>query len=292
MENIKENSGAGDKDFSEKPNPNSSFNSVAVADAGSAPEMVARTPSRTPFTSLSQLDADLALARALQEQERAFMMLRMDGIDGSDYVSSYGGSYEEEEDELDGDHELVNGDESSVEGSDYDEDGFNANESSINSADFENDEVYARAVQDDEERDVAVRLMAPAGLNDWGVVEHEDHVNHHQDAWQEFDPDELSYEELVALGEVVGTESRGLSVDTIASLPSFSYKAEDGEESNSDQCVICRLDYADGDALVVLSCKHKYHTECINQWLQINKVCPVCSAEVSIPGSSHHDQTV
>lgn len=290
MENIKENSGAGDKAFSENPNPNSSFNSVAAADAGSSPEMAPRTPSRTPFTSLSQLDADLALARALQDQERAFMMLRVDGIDGSDYVSWDGGSYEEEEEELVGDHELVDGDEGSVEGSYYGEDAFNANESDINSADFENDEVYAGAVQDVEERDVAVRSMALAGLNDWGIVEHGDHGNHRQDAWQEFDPDELSYEELVALSELVGTESRGLSVDTIASLPSFSYKAEDGEDSNFDQCVICRLDYSDGDVLVALSCKHKYHTECINRWLQINKVCPVCSTEVSISGS--HDRTV
>ncbi|XP_020592260.1 E3 ubiquitin ligase BIG BROTHER-related-like [Phalaenopsis equestris] len=286
MENIKENSGAGDKDFSENPNPNSSFNSAGEADGGTAPEMVPRTPSRTPFTSLSQLDADLALARALQEQERAFMLLRMDGIDGSDYVSSDGGRYEEEK--LDVDHELIDDEEGSLEGSDYGEDVFNANGSDINSADFENDEVYARAVQDVEERGIAVRLMALAGLNDWGIVEHGDRGNHHQDAWQEFDPDELSYEELVALGEVVGTQSRGLSIDTIASLPSFSYKAEDGEDNNSDQCVICRLDYADGDTLVMLSCKHNYHTECINNWLQINKVCPVCSAEVS----SSRDQNV
>lgn len=287
MENIKENAGAGaDKAISENPNPNSSFNSVAATDAGSAAEMAPRTPTRAPFTSLSQLDADLALARALQQQERAFMMLRMGGIDGSDYVSSYGGSYEEQEEELYGDHELVDDDEGSVEGSDYGEVAFNANGSDINSADFENDEVYARAIQDVEERDIAVRLMLHAGLNDWGIVEHGDHGNHHQDAWQEFDPDELSYEELVALGEVVGSESRGLSVDTIASLPSFSYKAEDGKDDNSDQCIICRLDYADGDALVALSCKHNYHTDCINRWLQINKVCPVCSAEVSISGSS------
>ena len=73
---------------------------------------------------------------------------------------------------------------------------------------------------------------------------------HLQDTWEEVDPDELSYEvscpvdctfltfylstltkldsifqELLALGEVVGTESRGLSADSIASLPSVKYKA-------------------------------------------------------------------
>jgi len=38
-------------------------------------------------------------------------------------------------------------------------------------------------------------------------------------------------------------------------------------------CVICRLDYEDGETLTLLSCKHSYHPECINNWLKINKVC-------------------
>lgn len=38
------------------------------------------------------------------------------------------------------------------------------------------------------------------------------------------------------------------------------------------RCVICRLDYDEGDRVIILSCKHTYHSECINNWLQINKV--------------------
>ncbi|OIW12753.1 hypothetical protein TanjilG_24686 [Lupinus angustifolius] len=107
-----------------------------------------------------------------------------------------------------------------------------------------------------------------------------------QDAWEDVDPDELSYEELLALGEVVGTESRGLSTDTIAGLPSVNYKTGGDQHGSNDSCVICRVDYEDGESLTVLSCKHLYHPECINNWLKINKVCPVCSTEVSTPGSS------
>lgn len=38
------------------------------------------------------------------------------------------------------------------------------------------------------------------------------------------------------------------------------------------RCVICRVDYEDDESLTVLSCKHLYHPECINNWLKINKV--------------------
>lgn len=40
---------------------------------------------------------------------------------------------------------------------------------------------------------------------------------------------------MVALGEVVGTESRGLSADTIAALPSVSYKAENAQDGSAEQ---------------------------------------------------------
>ncbi|KAE8706229.1 pentatricopeptide repeat-containing protein [Hibiscus syriacus] len=105
---------------------------------------------------------------------------------------------------------------------------------------------------------------------------------HLQDTWEEVDPDELSYEELLALSEVVGTESKGLSADSVASLPSVTYKAENSHTGSSDLCVVCLVEYEEGDSLTALSCKHSYHPECINNWLKINKVCPVCSAEVSI----------
>ncbi|KAF9590353.1 hypothetical protein IFM89_033879 [Coptis chinensis] len=39
--------------------------------------------------------------------------------------------------------------------------------------------------------------------------------------------------ELIALGEVVGTESRGLSADTIASLPLVTYKAQSNQDGSA-----------------------------------------------------------
>ncbi|KAL1803994.1 hypothetical protein DCAR_0935683 [Daucus carota subsp. sativus] len=267
--------------------------------------------TRTAFTELSQVDADLALARTLQEQERAYMMIRMNG-DGSDYGSWETGSYVAEDDDFedhsenesdgsdasdehehDSDDSHDEEDELDVHSHDDEDDDIedDGGESDIelNPADFPNDEAYARALQDAEERELAMRLLALSGINEMvaGYSEElDDRGGDSQDAWEEVDPDNLSYEELLALGDVVGTESRGLSADTIASLPSMSFKMESNQDGNMESCVICRLDYEEGDTLTLLSCKHSYHPECIDNWLRINKVCPVCSAEVSSSGNS------
>ncbi|XP_066331102.1 kinetochore protein NDC80 homolog isoform X2 [Miscanthus floridulus] len=161
-------------------------------------------------------------------------------------------------------------------------------EAVVNASQYEDDEAFARALQDAEERDVADRPMALVGIgrameqDDAGDEEEdEDDGVHTQDAWEDVDPNEYSYEELIALGEVVGTESEGLAADTIASLPSVTYQAQGKQDGNMEQCVICRVEFDEGESLVALPCKHPYHSECINQWLQLKKVCPMCSAEVS-----------
>uniref|UniRef100_A0A453RQM3 RING-type domain-containing protein n=2 Tax=Aegilops tauschii subsp. strangulata TaxID=200361 RepID=A0A453RQM3_AEGTS len=258
---------------------NHSPNTPAAAGAGGddVSAAAAAAVGRRPFTALSQEEADLALARVLQEQERAYMMLSAHGGDGSEYDASDAGSYDyydEEEEGIEGD-----------EGSDYEEEGDEDEEvgeaegPELDPARYEDDEAYARALQDAEEREVAQRLMALAGITDLGEemehdVEDEEDGDSAQDAWEDVDPDEYSYEELVALGEVVGTESRGVSANTLASLPLVTYQAEDNQDSNMEQCVICRVEFEEGESLVALPCKHSYHSDCINQWLQLNKVQP------------------
>ncbi|XP_021735447.1 E3 ubiquitin ligase BIG BROTHER-related-like [Chenopodium quinoa] len=289
--------------------------SVAVdGDGGSDGAGLSRQSSRTPFTNLSQVDADLALARTLQEQERAYMMLSMNGGGGGigfgrwetgiyipdDEDDDFGDSHDHEYDDEDEDDDDDEENEEYIDH--YDDEGedafdVHAHDDSedndephveLDPSAYPDDEAYARALQDAEEREMAARLLAMAGITEREIVDVEDHRAHRensQDTWEEVDPDELSYEELIALGDVVGTESRGLSADTIASLPSTNYKCQNNE-TETDTCVICRLDYEDGDGMTTLPCKHAYHSDCINDWLKINKACPVCSAEVSTSQSS------
>jgi E3 ubiquitin-protein ligase BIG BROTHER-like protein len=162
-------------------------------------------------------------------------------------------------------------------------------EEQLDGALFDSDEAFARALQDKDDRDTLARLMAQAGIHDF-EGEYETDSNDSQDMWQDVDPDNMSYEELIALGEAVGTESRGLSTEAIAALPRFNYALDSKDDSTSaEQCVVCRIEYEDGDPMLSLPCKHQYHSECIEQWLHINKVCPVCSAEVCPSGSSNSE---
>ncbi|KAJ6802005.1 E3 ubiquitin ligase BIG BROTHER-like [Iris pallida] len=103
--------------------------------------------------------------------------------------------------------------------------------------------------------------------------------------WQDnIDPDNMTYEELVDIGDAVGTQSRGLSQDKISSLPVTKYKCSFFSRKKArgeSRCVICQMDYKRGERQMILPCKHVYHSGCVSRWLSINKACPVCFIEVS-----------
>jgi len=46
-------------------------------------------------------------------------------------------------------------------------------------------------------------------------------------------------------------------------------------------CIVCQCDFEDGDDLKVLPCEHKFHTDCVQTWLTVEKnECPLCRAKV------------
>jgi len=46
-------------------------------------------------------------------------------------------------------------------------------------------------------------------------------------------------------------------------------------------CCICLAKYADDDELRELPCFHVFHVDCVDKWLKINALCPLCKSEVS-----------
>nr|DAD29830.1 TPA_asm: hypothetical protein HUJ06_031298 [Nelumbo nucifera] len=112
-----------------------------------------------------------------------------------------------------------------------------------------------------------------------------------QTFWQDnIDPDNMTYEELLDLGEAVGTHSRGLSQEHISQLPISKFKCGffSRKKSRGERCVICQMEYKRGDRQITLPCKHVYHAGCGARWLSINKACPICYREVCGNKESRH----
>ncbi|MBA0784442.1 hypothetical protein Gotri_026392 [Gossypium trilobum] len=101
---------------------------------------------------------------------------------------------------------------------------------------------------------------------------------------------------------------KGASSECIDSLPTYTFKLQkDGSGSirkiNSEVkggaetvgtekdcaipgddavCCICLASYADNDMLKELPCSHFFHTNCVDKWLKMKALCPLCKCSVLI----------
>ncbi|KAG6389601.1 hypothetical protein SASPL_151073 [Salvia splendens] len=110
------------------------------------------------------------------------------------------------------------------------------------------------------------------------------------------DIDNMSYEELLALEERMGTVSTALSEEALSKCLTRSvYEAttskvdstDSGDEGDDIKCSICQDEYVTGDEIgSLVECQHGFHATCINQWLQVKNWCPICKASAAPSQSS------
>ncbi|XP_026448416.1 probable E3 ubiquitin-protein ligase ZFP1 [Papaver somniferum] len=112
-----------------------------------------------------------------------------------------------------------------------------------------------------------------------GYYEVGNFVDQHRE--MRLDIDDMSYEELLALGEQIGSVKTGLSEDTIlrhlktrihisSSGGSYSMNRE------TETCIVCQIGYENQEKIGTLDCGHEYHVDCISKWLSVKNVCPIC----------------
>eukprot|EP01046_Picozoa_sp_COSAG06_P052731 COSAG06_NODE_8933_length_2029_cov_1.679793_1_plen_468_part_00 len=57
-----------------------------------------------------------------------------------------------------------------------------------------------------------------------------------------------------------------------------------GRVSVNESCVVCLEAFVGGESLIVLSgCSHRFHADCISEWLESQSSCPICRAVVVPP---------
>jgi len=93
-------------------------------------------------------------------------------------------------------------------------------------------------------------------------------------------PEEFTYEDFTALGEAAGTVRVGVSEEKIQGLKSSSFKSTDSHTDGEEMCAVCRIEFDEDEEVLILPCSHVYHNSCILQWLENNKNCPICKQSV------------
>ncbi|CAI9759539.1 unnamed protein product [Fraxinus pennsylvanica] len=117
-------------------------------------------------------------------------------------------------------------------------------------------------------------------------------LNHYYDQHRDMrlDIDSMSYEELLALEERIGTVSTALSEEELTkclrkscyqAIPSEVRDTGSLEDGNDTKCCICQEEYGFGNEIGTLGCQHGYHMACVVQWLRLKNWCPICKISAS-----------
>lgn len=67
-----------------------------------------------------------------------------------------------------------------------------------------------------------------------------------------------------------------MATSLLLSAPSSSASAVIGNENIEDACSICLEPFNSSDPPTVTKCKHEFHLQCILEWSQRSKECPMC----------------
>lgn len=91
------------------------------------------------------------------------------------------------------------------------------------------------------------------------------------------DVDDMSYEELLDLGDKIGYVGTGLKEDEISRCVR-KFKQFEHHSQRDWKCSICQEKCRMDDDIGMLECGHHHHIHCIKQWLLQRNACPVCKS--------------
>eukprot|EP01080_Neovahlkampfia_damariscottae_P012000 gene12000-5400_t len=87
-----------------------------------------------------------------------------------------------------------------------------------------------------------------------------------------------SYEDLLQLQERLGSVPKGAKKEDIENTTSqFKLRKLFKDQ---DTCVICYEEFKIGESVRKLPCLHLFHSNCIDEWLQQSRNCPLCKKDI------------
>lgn len=103
------------------------------------------------------------------------------------------------------------------------------------------------------------------------------------------DPSGENIAGMTALTELLGNlmPNQGIEsavVDSRTATMTYSPEADRGQarvDGEENKCMVCLEEFKAADELRILPCLHRYHRDCIDPWLALNRHCPVCKHDVT-----------
>eukprot|EP00887_Chlorella_sp_A99_P005322 scaffold1.g5322.t1 len=95
--------------------------------------------------------------------------------------------------------------------------------------------------------------------------------------------DAIAVQIMEESGQEVPRPAPPASKAVVRSLPQETLSAARLAElggAEGVRCPVCMEEYAKGDEVIVLPCKHTFHPPCLAPWLENNNSCPTCRHEL------------
>jgi len=93
---------------------------------------------------------------------------------------------------------------------------------------------------------------------------------------------------LIRVMARLNNRAQGASAAAIDSIPLITLGQDAGSQLQTDDlsCPICLNDMVTGEQVRLLTCKHSFHRQCVDEWLRVNATCPSCRKSILHDGST------
>lgn len=87
---------------------------------------------------------------------------------------------------------------------------------------------------------------------------------------------------VIAHRQALEEKAKGLQRTMKDAIPSFQFNGGISVCEGDSQCIVCLIEYEQNDCLKQPVCKHIFHADCLDSWLDSHTTCPVCRTSLSL----------